>query len=404
MGCHPIGVLKSKDFQEFAGVEFSNCTNCHKDVHENKFGQNCTECHTEESWHIFKGMNNFDHDQTRFPLAGQHRQTDCFACHENGTNNGKPFREFIALQAFSCVSCHEDVHESKFGNDCATCHDERSFTKLIPKNSFDHQKTDYALEGKHIEVDCKECHQESKIEPIDFSTCTQCHEDYHNGEFLKDGSSPDCVECHTVSDFAETSFTIEQHNESAFALEGAHLATPCFACHKSDEEWHFINIGERCIDCHQDVHEGLLDEKFYPNKSCDNCHTVNAWNEVNFDHSQTDFSLEGKHLEQNCNACHLVHGIEDEHQLFMGLSQQCKSCHDDKHHGQFEVEGLTDCARCHAFNNWEATRFNHDETAFKLEGEHLTAPCAACHKETQQGELKYTLYKIENFECATCHL
>ena len=358
----------------------------------------------EESWLSLEGMNGFNHNQTNFPLAGQHRRIGCVECHRDGTNNGTPFQEFIVLQAVECVTCHQDIHDSRLGTDCAACHDERSFTNLIASNTFDHARTGYSLEGKHLEVQCKECHQASKINPIEYDRCAGCHEDYHEGEFAVAGISPDCMECHTVFDFSESSYTIEQHNASAFALEGAHLATPCFACHLNEEKWHFKNIGQNCIDCHEDVHLGTLDEKFYPNQACDNCHSPERWAAVTFDHSQTNFSLEGKHLEQNCNACHLVPGIDNEHQLFAGLSSLCLDCHEDVHHRQFDVDGLTDCARCHAFDNWEAIRFDHDETAFKLEGEHQKVSCTACHKETMQAGLKYIRYKIENYECASCHL
>ena len=38
-----------------------------------------------------------------------------------------------------------------------TCHDMKAFK---PASKFDHNKTEYKLTGKHIQVDCKECHKE----------------------------------------------------------------------------------------------------------------------------------------------------------------------------------------------------------------------------------------------------
>ena len=197
-------------------------------------------------------MNNFDHIQTEFLIAGQDDRTNCFACHEHGTNNGIPFQEYITWKTLNVPLAMRMFMKRNSGIDCASCHNERSFKNLKSMNTFDHTNMDYPLNGKHIEVDCKECHKASKIDPIDFNRWANHHDDYHSIEF----------------EFAE----------------------------------------------------------------------------------------------------------------------------------------LTDCTRCHAFNNWEASRFNHDETAFKLEGEHKNVSCTACHKETKEGELKYTLYQIENFECATCHL
>ncbi|MBK8501808.1 MAG: hypothetical protein IPL46_06120 [Saprospiraceae bacterium] len=216
--------------------------------------------------------------------------------------------------------------------------------------------------------------------------------------------TPDCAKCHTVSGFAESNFTIEDHNQTDFILNGAHMATPCFSCHLKEEKWEFRNIGSSCADCHDDVHEGILDTKFYPQKQCDNCHTINAWPDINFDHNQTNFALGGKHLEQQCNACHLVHGIDSEHQLFSGLTSRCMDCHEDVHQSQFLMDGVTDCSRCHAFDDWEAKLFNHNETDFKLEGEHLRVDCIGCHKPTEKKNISYIKYQIEDHTCAACHL
>lgn len=404
--CHPVTQKNGRDFQAFANVEFASCTSCHEDFHQGEFGQNCNECHSEEGWHLFKGMGNFDHNKTHFPLTGRHRVTKCLDCHTNGTDNKDPFQEFVTWRSFDCVQCHEDVHESKLGTECKSCHTTSSFTSLKKDHSFDHAQTDYSLEGKHLTVDCKECHTtNSKIEPLQFDRCNHCHEDFHEGQFADlQGMYRDCAECHSVRDFAESSYTIEDHNATKFVLDGAHMATPCFACHLSGEKWNFRDIGLRCNDCHEDVHQGVLDPKFYPEKTCQHCHTTNAWPDISFDHGQTNFILEGKHLEVQCNDCHLDHGIDEKHQLFSGLTSRCMDCHDDIHQNQFAVGGLTECNHCHGFENWEATLFDHDETDFLLEGEHLRVDCSGCHKTVVKNTVEYIDYKIEDHRCAACHL
>lgn len=403
--CHPISTRKNQRFQEFAGIEFSNCTDCHEDIHNNQFGQNCQECHSEASWHIFKGMNDFDHDRTGFPLAGNHRSTDCFACHADGTNNGDPFQEYVDWDAFACAKCHEDVHDKKLGRECTSCHSERSFTRLVDNHTFDHKNTDYALEGKHQEVECKACHTaQNKLDPIAFEYCTTCHEDFHEGAFVRDDRNPDCAECHDVHDFTLTTFGIAEHNKGVFPLEGAHMATPCFSCHVKEEKWHFKELGHECTDCHKDVHEGILPDKYYPENACTHCHVTDQWAAVTFDHNQTEFALEGKHLQIKCNDCHLVHGINNQYQQFTDLSFECSHCHEDKHRGQFSVSNKTDCNRCHAFDSWEATLFNHSSTSFPLEGEHINVACDQCHKQEEKDGSTYTLYLMEDFACASCHL
>ena len=46
--CHKIETKNGQKFQNFTGLQFKTCLNCHLDVHKNKFGQNCSQCHTTE--------------------------------------------------------------------------------------------------------------------------------------------------------------------------------------------------------------------------------------------------------------------------------------------------------------------------------------------------------------------
>ena len=68
-----MNITEGKKFQQFNGIQYSNCASCHKDPHQNKFGQNCRQCHSEESFHIVSGINNFDHNKTDFKLEDKHR-------------------------------------------------------------------------------------------------------------------------------------------------------------------------------------------------------------------------------------------------------------------------------------------------------------------------------------------
>jgi hypothetical protein len=81
--CHALTTKNNVKFQEFAGVQFGNCVNCHADVHQNKFGQNCMQCHTVESFHSVKGIANFDHSKTNFKLEDKHQSVACNLCHKN---------------------------------------------------------------------------------------------------------------------------------------------------------------------------------------------------------------------------------------------------------------------------------------------------------------------------------
>ena len=165
-----------------------NCYSCHKinDVHKGKQGKKCNSCHNEKGWH-----NNvsFDHDITHFPLIGMHATTQCEECHL--TN------EYSETKS-TCNVCHadNDVHKTKLGTDCHTCHNPNSWFTW----SFDHNKsTDFKLDGKHKKIGCYDCHRTDSTGKLEASKdCISCHRsrDIHNGSF-----GGQCGDCHDTSNF-----------------------------------------------------------------------------------------------------------------------------------------------------------------------------------------------------------
>ena len=406
--CHEITFENSAMFQKWAGVPFNSCVVCHEDVHKGQFGTNCKECHNEDSFNPVLGNSTFNHNDTDFPLLGKHRQLDCSKCHKTGeqTTADKVFQDYKGKDFKACITCHKDVHESKLGIDCRKCHTEESFQKRKSPETFDHTLTGYALEGKHIAVDCKKCHTTPKMtDPLTYNRCADCHEDFHKGQFITETKKPDCKECHIVDGFQGSNYTVEMHNKGPFPLEGAHLATPCLACHQKNTEWTFKDMGRQCIDCHTDIHEGYISEKYYPQKSCNQCHVAEAWSAVDFEHELTGFTLQGKHDKISCTDCHKPDPVQTEPKkiAFTGQKQDCTSCHENIHNDQFEVAGVTDCKRCHQFEAWKPSDFDHSTARFVLDGAHKDVACAKCHTpEIVEGK-QVVKYKLEQFECATCH-
>lgn len=401
--CHQKEIRNGKEFQHFADVEFTNCNSCHDDVHNKQLGTNCKQCHSEESFDFPRSLRRFNHNTTRFPLKGKHRSVGCAECHDMNIGLRALFQDRNGVRTQDCNTCHEDVHENKFGTNCIDCHNEKSWT-TVETDGFNHDLTDFRLVGQHQSVDCRECHTESLTAPLAHNTCASCHEDYHEGEFVTNNVGPDCAECHNEDGFMPSTYTLEQHNQSNFPLEGAHIATPCFECHLQEEKWKFRQIGERCVDCHEDVHQGYISAEFYPNQACERCHVADNWIDSRFDHQVTGFELLGKHAETTCMECHTVQeGSQNRYKGFVDTPSDCASCHEDFHEGQFEENGVTDCARCHGFDNWEAEDFDHDLTNFKLEGAHQTVACEACHKPIESDGKIITQYKFESFECIDCH-
>ncbi len=380
----------------------TDCLSCHADYHQQTLSSTCLTCHNPES---FVPASKFNHASARFQLAGKHKTVDCLKCHQKEIINGKTFQEFRGVPFNNCASCHKDPHQNQFGQNCRQCHTESSFSTLTKGlDSFDHNKTNFRLEEKHLNVSCISCHKTKFTDPLKHDRCTDCHSDYHKGQFVKNGSSPDCSQCHTVKGFVNFTYTVSQHNSGPFPLKGSHGAVPCFECHKKQEKWNFRDIGLSCAECHQDIHTGFIQKKYYPESNCLICHNESRWTAVSFDHSKTLFSLTGAHAGQECKTCHFrpdPAGIIQ--QKFSGLSQNCLNCHQDNHYGQFAKNGITNCIDCHGTENWKASGFDHNKAAFRLDGKHVNVPCAKCHKPQRDGDISYVRYKLKEFKCESCH-
>jgi hypothetical protein len=403
--CHKDEFISDKKIKSkkltYLGLK-TECLTCHADYHQTTLSNNCANCHNDEK---FKPAPKFSHNNAKYKLTGKHQKVACLLCHKTTLKNGQKFQEFTGLSFENCTSCHKDVHDNKFGPNCTDCHNTESFLVVAGVKNFDHNKTNYKLEGKHQKVTCKSCHKARLTTQIKYEHCTDCHDDYHNKQFAVKGVSPDCSACHNLKGFTEFTYSIEKHNTSVFPLKGAHLATPCFACHKKQEKWKFKEIGKGCKDCHENIHKTIITDKYYPEESCESCHTVNTWTEISFDHKKTKFELEGAHIKKTCRECHFNKEKSGHaNQKFAGLAINCTSCHKDVHEKQFEVDGITDCVRCHNSDKFKpASKFDHNKTKYPLDGKHINVACIKCHKEVTDKEVTYIFYKIKEFKCENCH-
>jgi len=377
------------------------CLTCHDDYHQQTLQATCSDCHNNET---FTPASKFNHSTTAFQLTGKHQTLTCADCHAITSRNGVKFQEFANIPHSRCTDCHRDPHLNKFGQKCQDCHSTTSFHNIMGMAGFNHSKTGFPLENRHADLKCSSCHKRHLTDPLKHEKCTDCHEDYHSGDFIKQGIVQSCSYCHSTKGFAGSSFTIERHNESVFQLKGAHLATPCFVCHKKNEKWSFREIGRKCVDCHSNIHDPYISEKYYPESDCRRCHQETQWVSITFDHSITGFELAGTHAEQSCRTCHFKkdsNGVE--YQVFSELTSHCTTCHQDIHYQQFDMDEKTDCLRCHTGILWKIRDFDHNKTAFKLDGKHQGLACTKCHKPVRAGESSYLLYKIGETRCEHCH-
>lgn len=168
----------------------TDCFGCHEadDPHAGQLGKSCESCHGEVDW---KRDVRFDHDLTRFPLLGKHREAMCEDCHETPKFHDAKDH---------CVDCHldDDVHKRRLGDDCGLCHNPNDWRLW----SFDHNaQTHFVLDGAHAGLQCEACHQKavSATSKMNLSTsCGSCHrrDDVHDGEF-----GEECERCHTTQSF-----------------------------------------------------------------------------------------------------------------------------------------------------------------------------------------------------------
>ena len=357
-GKHTTVECKSCHTSGYRGTPM-NCFACHQkdDQHKGQFGKDCADCHNASGW---KDVN-FDHGQTGFALSGQHANAACQACHKNGVFRGTPT---------NCFACHaaKDVHGGQFGTDCASCHVPSSWKNV----TFDHNKTAFKLNGRHLNISCKSCHTDGVFKGTP-ANCYACHaaKDAHAGQFGKD-----CSACHSTNGWGGANFN---HANTGFPLTGQHSKVQCRSCHSNGE---YRGTSKTCYACHagRDAHGGQF------GTDCGACHTTNGWGGATFNHANTGFPLTGRHNNLSCKSCH-ANGV------YQGTPSNCFACHakDDNHNGRFG----TNCGSCHSTQGWGNASFDHNITSFPLVGKHRGVSCESCHKN---GE-----YQGLSTSCASCH-
>lgn len=388
----------------------TTCGSCHRDEHRGDLGEECGRCHTQTAWIPASG---FDHALSGFPLTGKHQPVACLKCHQLMTDRPTAadfdYRRYRGVPFANCTSCHTDTHAGKLGDKCSSCHSTEGW-RLVNTANFDHGKTRYPLEGKHAAVVCAKCHQEGRSDKgLRFAACRDCHSDFHHGEFAARAAKGNCEECHSVQAFAPARFLMAQHDQTEYPLRGAHQAVPCLACHQradsgTQKELRFDFTSTRCQGCHKDPHRGQVD-KLVAADGCETCHAVNTWNTVTYDHSKSNFALEGKHVKAACNKCHADMANTNDRALvkFTGIRTDCQSCHKDIHRSQFAVDGATPCANCHTTKGWKPSTFDHAKSRFALDGAHRPVACDRCHRPATDSTGNWVTYRPLDVTCVSCH-
>ncbi len=86
------------------------------------------------------------------------------------------------------------THGKNFKLDCKLCHNVQGWKIDQKSMTFNHDSTGFELTGQHKTLDCKSCHKTALTNPVKHDRCTDCHSDYHNGQFIKQGATI-CIGC-----------------------------------------------------------------------------------------------------------------------------------------------------------------------------------------------------------------
>jgi hypothetical protein len=336
--CHKPVTEAQPEVLQFGGLDYQNCSACHKDIHEKKFGSDCVACHAPEAWNQIKADATFDHSHTDYPLQGAHAKVECAKCHKSG-------RMLDPLETDDCGRCHSDPHQQLFvdrpdGGLCASCHVVAGFLPAT-YGIRDHEATQFPLAGAHRAVACSACHERTdpqRVETARFAftepRCGDCHEKLPQWHTTEAKAGPmECDLCHTVDSWVASAF---DHEKTEYPLQGKHQQVGCSACHRGRDRTASAEIAEEdpiryvdtrtdCRSCHGEEHDGQ-----FKADECDRCHQPTGWSELRFEHDRdAAFLLEGKHIEVACNACHRLEPGADgtEVRRYKPLGNLCRACH-----------------------------------------------------------------------------
>ncbi len=200
----------------------------------------------------------------------------------------------------------------------------------------------------------------------------------------------------------------------------------CVQCHGNQPS----DLGPSCLACHESIESDILAGQglhgslgMIQQAQCGSCHpehlTSPSHELLNFSfrqaslgkvedfaHETLDFHLQGAHDSLECKECHqqaLVNLLPKETPRFLGLSQDCTTCHEDPHKGQMQRS----CQSCHGQEHdfADLSRFPHLKE-IPLHGSHSGLDCAECH----QSETSYSVEALSPLDleitwrnCASCH-
>lgn len=295
-----------------------------KSPHGDKFNMDCLVCHSTADWHKIK--KGFDHNTTRFPLTGQHRDLDCRKCHTS--------LEFNKVKT-RCFECHTDVHQGTVGNDCERCHNTSSW--LIRNVRQIHQQAGFPLRGSHATADCRQCHRSASTLRFDNvnTDCYTCHKKEYASTFgTKNdhqalGFDTDCAHCHNNTGMSWDRIG-KGFDHSYFPLVGGHNLE-CTQCHIDGN--YRVKLSTDCASCHSGKKAEAMaaypaHRTVFAKFSCGECHTAYTWNTVKMKQHDSWWGIYSGHHKgawSTCTDCHVNDTGWD-------AKNTCSRCHGNSKH------------------------------------------------------------------------
>jgi hypothetical protein len=250
-------------------------------------------------------------------------------------------------------------------------------------------------------------------------TCAGCHSDHLGRTFPLVGAGA----------WGRRDPNLFDHPHVPFTLSGAHRPLACNACHRHAEpfalpafpaqprRWTYLGLTQDCVDCHEDVHAGVLA------RSCQSCHSQEAFRPaVRFKHDDY-YQLQGAHVRAACSDCHPVAARDDGRESLVAdvndlrvafdkvKGTTCADCHETPHRTPWSGA----CTTCHlaADETWAKgargiQAQTHARTGFALDEAHATVACEKCHVSGLPYDQRYPEpgaagYRRHPKTCEGCH-
>jgi len=287
----------------------------------------------------------------------------------------------------------QSPHGKDFSTNCGDCHTTEGWKIDRKSFSFNHDTTDFPLEGQHKIVDCRLCHKTLMFAQTQ-KECMACHTDIHEQTV-----GFECNRCHTPRSWIVEDIS-GMHQRSRFPLVGPHATADCYDCHLSASLVRFDPLGVECYDCHEEDYQATENPDHVAanfSTDCSECHFITSftWTGGNFNHSF--FPLTEGHAIGDCYKCH------EEGKPYSDISSDCAYCHQTDYNNTTNPNhpGIgfpTDCALCHTTQpGWKPAEFFEHDALFPIySGEHNGEwnSCNECHPVPNN----YAL-----FSCTSCH-